>query len=376
MKKIMALALLSLRLFVACTPAFAQNVPTVCADAVQVNTENTVLIPVRMKNNPGIMGMRITVQYDPENLQAVSLTRGELLSGGNYNSSFKIVDGQFDVLWNDADDLQGDGVLFVLGIRAARAFDKDAIELSYTPEDTFNAQFADVAIQCEPITVTYSEEVLTSSSETTGAPPNESHAVSAEQFIDAVQLALEETGHKTVQEITGSDTGFVNAVNKKLRILAGADAGVYSGTSDIVRAFQSIYSQQFVDTVTQEMEPEAVRAAIAEALEAVHAQDVAQVAEADREKFVRRAEKALQEARSDLPDFSEDLDTQSAFDALRKINGAVQPIEPVSAAETDAAQRSGTRTGLWIGIGVVCAVLILVSIWVFHKKRRKEEVES
>ena len=60
------------------------------------------------------MGFKITVEYPVDKVEVKAVSRGELTSKGNFNTNFGINDGKFDVLWNNTENVNGDGTLFVI----------------------------------------------------------------------------------------------------------------------------------------------------------------------------------------------------------------------------------------------------------------------
>jgi len=83
MKKVLSL-ILSVALMVSCLctgTAFAvraEAAPTIAVDTVTANAGDTVTAAVRVVNNPGIVGLRVRVDYDPAVLTPVTAEGGGL----------------------------------------------------------------------------------------------------------------------------------------------------------------------------------------------------------------------------------------------------------------------------------------------------------
>lgn len=69
-------------------------------------------IPIMMKNNPGIMGLKMTLTYDEKILTPVSAKASELLKG-NFDDNIGNKDGQYSVLWSGTENVYGNGEIFV-----------------------------------------------------------------------------------------------------------------------------------------------------------------------------------------------------------------------------------------------------------------------
>ena len=134
---------------------FASQAPTVSSDDI-VLTEAETLIPVKIKNNSGLMGYKITVKYDKAKLQVCSVTKGDVSSKGNFITNFNADIDTFDIVWNNTDNVTKDGNLFVISAKAKKnASGKTEISLSYSQPDTFDVTYTDVRLECEDISVTF-----------------------------------------------------------------------------------------------------------------------------------------------------------------------------------------------------------------------------
>ena len=62
----------------------------------------TVMVPVEMTGNPGIVAMRLFVQYDASKLQLISVSDGGLFGNGNDYFGNDITENPYTLLWEDA----------------------------------------------------------------------------------------------------------------------------------------------------------------------------------------------------------------------------------------------------------------------------------
>lgn len=110
-----------------------------------------ICIPVGIKNNPGIMGFRITVKY-PQGLSSPTVESGEVLKSGSINDSITAnTSDHFDVVWIHTDDVTADGTLFTVTFDVSPEMQSGEYEiaLSYSQKDTFNEKWQDVKLECE-----------------------------------------------------------------------------------------------------------------------------------------------------------------------------------------------------------------------------------
>lgn len=153
------LAIVFLMLVMAVGASATEGIPVLYAEPVAATPGAEIAVPIYVENNNGIMGFKVNVRYDSSVLQNPSITRGDLTSAGMFNDSIGGTyeqTNEFFVLWSSDADVTGDGTLFVVHFQVA----EDAIQgeypisLTYSPEDTFNEAWEDVAFTCQPIMLT------------------------------------------------------------------------------------------------------------------------------------------------------------------------------------------------------------------------------
>ena len=86
MKKVLAVFLCLASLFFS-TTAYAAQTAEIYADDMVVSEGETIIFPVNIKNNKGIMGFKLTFTYDTSCFNVVTVDRGELTESGNFMSS-------------------------------------------------------------------------------------------------------------------------------------------------------------------------------------------------------------------------------------------------------------------------------------------------
>ena len=147
----------------------------------------SVTIPIRIDNNHGIMGFKLTFNYDSELLEPVSAERGTALSSGMIESNIGVRNDGFDVVWNSTADNLNDGELLLIkfNVRDLIRSANTSIKITYSSEDTFNEKWQDVAFNCSDVSVKLSA-LTVSESYILGVDPRFSGSVT--DFNDLLQL--------------------------------------------------------------------------------------------------------------------------------------------------------------------------------------------
>ncbi len=134
---------------------------TLYSDAIKAEAGKTIQVPVYIKNNPGIMGAGIQVQYDAEAFTPVSVTAGKLMSSGVLNDSIETSKtNQFKVVWASSENMTENGTLFIISF-AVSEYVRGSHEIRLTSEqqDTFNELWEDVELEGSVINVDISDPV-------------------------------------------------------------------------------------------------------------------------------------------------------------------------------------------------------------------------
>lgn len=347
--------------------AFAANTATISADKVRLSQEEPTLIPVKIKNNNGIMGFRITVEYPVDKIDIKSVSRGEITAKGNFNTNFGINDGKFDVLWNNTDDVSGDGTLFVLSVKAVTEISKDtAITLSFSQPDTFNVKYEDVVLDCKKIVIsakyveTTTEITTTQKEETTTKAPT---PIDTSQIIDAIDTTLEQNGCDNLNDVKDKDD-FVENFNKNLEIITGTNEHNVTDFDTINSMYNSAYEGQFITEITNNIDSDVIDNVIKDTLKEFNVKSIDELNEKDKAKFVQKVEEKLKEQDADIPSISRDLDTDDALDIIKKVYN--QKNEDNEQQEND----NNVQKDIIITVSVV-ALIALISIVIIIRKKRK-----
>lgn len=138
------------------------GVCTVYSDDVVYDNEEVLSVPVKVKNNTGLMGFMIHVKYNADLFEPVAVDKGEAIPDGTTfdDNCGLAADGTFIILWAGIDEIKTNGCLFTLNfkVKEKTGLNHSAIELSYKQADTFDGNYEDVVLDCRPVKISASEE--------------------------------------------------------------------------------------------------------------------------------------------------------------------------------------------------------------------------
>lgn len=117
MKKIIAVIIAGLIMLQAGTVAYARSQPTVYLHAPSVITSELSEVSVRIKDNSGLMGIKLSVEYPAAQVDVRSIAKGEVLNVGDFATDFGEQIGHFQVLWHHTKAVKTNGVLFTFQIQ-------------------------------------------------------------------------------------------------------------------------------------------------------------------------------------------------------------------------------------------------------------------
>lgn len=124
------------------------------ASAIQMVEKNQYIVPIYIRNNQGLMGFRIDLNYDTQNVKIQSVTKGLVTAKGNFSSNVALEQNNevVSVLWNTTQNVTGNGSIMYLGVKVLNPEAETVnIEVNYSQPDTFNEQWKDVVLQCDSI---------------------------------------------------------------------------------------------------------------------------------------------------------------------------------------------------------------------------------
>lgn len=139
--------------------SMAASSPTVYSPTVEATAGEEIRVPIYIKNNSGIVGWGLTLNYDENVLTPKSIeygsSYGTVITGGMQNNiGGDAVPGSINIFWAGSSDETYNGIMFyaVFDVSAS-AVGEIVIDISYSQADTFNENFEDIVLNCESIKV-------------------------------------------------------------------------------------------------------------------------------------------------------------------------------------------------------------------------------
>lgn len=352
--------------------AFAENTASVYVDKVFLNYGEPVMIPVRIKDNSGIMGFKITVEYNPDELELITVSKGEITANGNFSTNVGVNKGVVDIVWNNTADIVGDGTLFIISAKIlSESLEYSQLNFSYSQPDTFNEAWEDVELQCSSITLTKDngEQLLTEEIDEQSKYVNDGDAQDSPQILDAVDIALDKYGYDNLSDVE-NEAQFVSDVNNYLNLIVGDDSPKAESLADVVGIYEDAFSNYFEDELLNNLTDGEVAQAIASALNTVGAEKMEDVSENDRASFIESFYNSVKERCEEIPDISSRVSDDKAMEIIAGINS--------NEGQVSESENNTTKLNLII-VAVAAAVLVIavagtVAV-ILKKKKTKKPIE-
>lgn len=333
---------------------------------------------VKLSGNKGLMGFKIFVSYLPDQIDVVSVKKGDFADEGNFSTNFGVRDTGFDVIWNSTGNVAKDGTLFVLTVKLEEAVkDKSIIKLSYSKPDTFDSMWNDVALDCHDITVTKaSQESATTVSQekaTTATASAEPTLPSDDKIVEIYKQSLKELKYKDVYEAAGHDD-FVKMINAKLSDAAGVKNRTWVSDYDsVIRLYEQAYEKVFFTIITESTQSKDVNKAVQEVMRKMKISSVSEIPEDQEEKFVKEVQKELNKVDPNMPNVESDVDTDEAMKLFKQAYGLANNGVP---PKVEVSEKDNKRI-IIISTAAVAAVAVgAAAIIVYRKKRKNNEEEN
>lgn len=346
--------------------AFAVSSAEIYADNVTA-TDKTVLIPVKIKNNTGIMGFKITAEYDKSILMSPKITAGEITKNGMMNDSIGVSpEGRIDVIWSGTQNETADDTLFVISFNAVKE-ENTQIKLSYSQPDTFNEAWEDVELKCTDITVDFTAEKETE-------PPPDTLLVTpdSEEIKDAVDIVLGEMDKGHIDEISEEEkVDFVDRTNEILESLVGKSKKPFESVDEIKDAYNGAVVDKYVDDMLSAVDGDKIESAINDSLASVGAESVEQIPAEKKEEFVQRVESNFSQYAPDVETISDKLTVDEAVEAIKQLQGENEVAVTQGKKVPETQTKNNTAT-IIILIAAVIFSAVIITVTVVYIKRKKK----
>lgn len=377
------------------TVALAAEEYTVGADDVTAQPGEMVLLPLSLTGNQGIMGFRLTVRYPDSQLTLTEVSQGSVTASGLFNTTitaYESVKGEFDILWSNSEAVTTDGTVAMLGfqVKPTAANGDYSISLTYSQEDTFDGDFADVALRCQPVTVTVNDGTAlesTSTTETASDAENTQAAASAdavtvadEYLLASVQEVLASFGKPTLADLEESEqAAALEYVNNRLESY-DANAASYESYAALTAAYDSAVQRVAVQKVLDSADDAVIQQTKDELLQAYGVSSFSELPATKRQEAVQQMLQKLADSGADTQGFDSITDEASAAIALDEIiqQSAERQNEGIDlAAEvTNKGSKEGAGRIIAVVIGTCLALGALLTIFVIWNKKRRNKDEK
>lgn len=119
-------------------------------DSVTTVAGSIVDVPVRVKNNAGLQGFLIVMNYDKDSMKPIDVKCGDAFSSGSIETNLKkLTPGELRTVGYSGIENSADGILFTVTFEIFDvAAGQSEISLSYDSSNTYDADLNDVLAEC------------------------------------------------------------------------------------------------------------------------------------------------------------------------------------------------------------------------------------
>lgn len=218
MKKLLVL-FLSVVLLMSILPTvsvFAAKEPTFVVSSDKANVGDKVKITISTKNNPGIVSMKLLVDYDSTALELVKYKEGEF-SGTTFSPN---TSKPFIINWIDSihpnNKTNGTVATLTFKVLSTAPNGKSDIKITYDPEDVFalkDLEFNNVTFAVQNGYVDIKNPNANTQAQTSTKPITSSQQAASSELVDSLQSAASsqdsgssQTTTSNEQQVTSSDS--------------------------------------------------------------------------------------------------------------------------------------------------------------------------
>lgn len=364
------------------TTAFAEAKPEIYSDTVYATQGETVTVPIKIRNNTGIMGFRLTFTY-PDKFESPEVLRGALLSEGLLNDSItEATKGTFDVVWSNTQNVTNDGTLLLLSFAIAKDAENGncQIDISYNQADTFNESMHDVVFDCKSVEVVIGEE-------TVGSTESEiTQTVSQKPIEETDSLFLKRTFEKALEIIGAESFDALSDVDfEKFKQLVSNELSAYGALGDELEEknkedVEEIYNEAvkdaFVDSVVNTADGDVIDNAIKENLDAVGAENIKSIPPEKQQEFVEGVINTLTENGAEIENLPDSFTSEKFIEVVEAVSSRNEE-ETGIAIEDLVPEEKPKGYALYIAVGIaVLAIIAAVAVFIIKRKNIKKTNEE
>ena len=376
MKKLLSVLLAGLFIFVLNTCAFAAGNAVVFSDEINTTLKEEFVVPVKIKNNSGLMGFKITVNYPDSQITLKNVSSGSLTGSGLFNTSvtdYYSVKGSFDVLWSDAQNVNGDGTLFMITFETLGYADygKYKIDLTYSADDTFNEKWKAVQLDCQSITVNILDSKSASKKnevKTTLPSNNSGKPVPDDYLISSVKAMLESYQIVDISDVSDDSQkdSFLKFVNSR-NLAYSKDAVQFRSFDELREAYIKALKNSATKNVLESVDGEKVISISDRILKKYGVGSFSELSDDKKEAAVESALGSIASEGGDTRNFAMISDNDTAADVLDGIvNGAKE--EQNNSVPVKSKHNFATWKIFLIAVAFVVIVIVLAGFIYLKKK--------
>lgn len=124
-------------------------------EKIKAKSGQRVKIPIKIKNNTGLLGFKLTFSYDAEKMKPETIEYGDCFDSGlqdNIEGDAKA--GEFSVYWTGNNAEKFNGTVFYINMLVDKSAVGDTtIGIDYSRDDTFDDNFKSVALTCNDVSI-------------------------------------------------------------------------------------------------------------------------------------------------------------------------------------------------------------------------------
>lgn len=369
LKKVLMALMAFVLLLSNCLTVLAVEKPTVYSDEVYAALKESFTVPIKLKNNAGLMGFKITVKYPEAQIALKDISSGSLTKKGMFNTTvtdYYSVKGSFDVIWSDTQNVSEDGTLFMLTFETLGYADygKYKIDLTYSADDTFNEKWKAVQLDCQSITVNILDSKSASKKnevKTTLPSNNSGKPVSDDYLISSVKAMLESYQIVDISDVSddAQKDSFLKFVNSR-NLAYSKDAVQFRSFDELREAYIKALKNSATKNVLESVDGEKVISISDKILKEYGVGSFSELSDDKKEAAVESALGSIAGEGGDTRDFAKILDNDTAADVLDEIvNGAKTDQKNLNKVKNKRNVHLGIKIIIIFGSLIMILIIIL-----------------
>lgn len=381
MKKFICL-FLPLLLLLNVTTAFAVAKTEIYSDTVYAMQGDTATVPIKIRNNAGIMGFRLTFTY-PDELGSPEVLRGALLNEGLLNDSItEATKDSFDVVWSNTQNVTGDGTVLLLNFKVSSDAQNGnyKIDVSYNEADTFNEAMQDVVFCCKSVEIVIGKNTVETTS--TEASPS----VTQKPIEDVDSLFLKISFEKVLDFLNIESFDLMSDEDfEKFKELISKELVNYGASGDeldnkskdeIEEIYNDVSKDAFVDSVVNTVDGNVIDNAIKENLDAVGAENIGSIPPEKQMEFVDGVVNTLTDNGAGINELPDSFTGEQAIDAIESVSTRNEAEFEVE-VDDFVPQEKPKNYILYIAVGITAvAIIAVIAVLIIKRKTQRKTNEE